>query len=215
MAKQISRDDDLNNVSYVTLALIGDGGASPQDLVDMNRRGGQIFYAVAASRLYAEPKRLERLGYVRSEKRPGKTRERSFYTLTRKGRDALRRWIVEPPSLPRIQNDAVPKLIAGDILDDDNRLADVLVGVRVELDEQEARLDEALLRLDELAHRRTYLVLVNELGRRLLQAQREWLDDVERALRTKDEVSSSLRPRAAAAAARERETGAAGRPATG
>ena len=31
---------DLNNVSYVTLALIGDGGASPQDLVDMNRRGG-------------------------------------------------------------------------------------------------------------------------------------------------------------------------------
>ena len=51
--------DDLTNVSYVTLALIGDGGASPQDLVDMNRRGGQIYYAVAASRLYAEPKRLE------------------------------------------------------------------------------------------------------------------------------------------------------------
>ena len=76
---------DLNNVSYVTLALIGDGGASPHDLVDMNRRGGQLYYSVAASRLYAEPKRLERLGYVSSEKRPGKTRERSFFTLTAEG----------------------------------------------------------------------------------------------------------------------------------
>src|SRR6187551_3405586 len=91
-------DSDLNNVSYVTLALIGDGGASPHDLVDMNRRGGQIFYAVAPSRLYAEPKRLETLGYVTSEKRPGKTRERTFYTLTTSGRDALRDWILAPPS---------------------------------------------------------------------------------------------------------------------
>ena len=92
--------DDLTNVSYVTLALIGDGGASPHDLVDMNRRGGQIYYAVAASRLYAEPKRLETLGYVTSEKRPGKTRERTFYTLTAKGRAALRDWMLEPPAAP-------------------------------------------------------------------------------------------------------------------
>src|SRR3954467_2915292 len=102
---------DLNNVSYVTLALIGDGGASPQDLVEMNRRGGQIYYAVAASRLYAEPKRLEALGYVGSEKRPGKTRERAFYTLTPRGREALRDWLLEPPALPRIQNEVVPKLL--------------------------------------------------------------------------------------------------------
>jgi DNA-binding PadR family transcriptional regulator len=182
MTKQ-TIDDDLNNVSYVTLALIGDGGASPQDLVDMNRRGGQIFYAVAASRLYAEPKRLEQLGYVSSEKRPGKTRERTFYTLTRKGRDALRRWILEPPSLPRIQNEAVPKLMAGDILGDDERLVVVLGSVRGELDAQEAKLDEALERLDALPHRKSYLILINKLGRRLLQTQREWLDDVERELR--------------------------------
>ena len=77
--------DKLNNVSYVTLALIGKGGASPHDLVDMLRRGGDLYYAVAPSRLYAEPKRLKELGYVTSVKRPGKTREKTFYTLTRKG----------------------------------------------------------------------------------------------------------------------------------
>jgi DNA-binding PadR family transcriptional regulator len=149
----------------------------------MNHRGGQIFYAVAASRLYAEPKRLEGLGYVRSEKRPGKTRERSFYTLTGKGREALRRWILEPPALPRIQNEAVPKLMAGDMLGDDERLADALVTLRPEIEGQQAKLDEALERLDALPRRRTYLLLINELGNRLLQVQREWLDDVEQELR--------------------------------
>jgi DNA-binding PadR family transcriptional regulator len=174
---------DLNNVSYATLALIGDGGASPHDLVDMTRRGGEIFYAVAPSRLYAEPKRLEELGYVSSEKRPGKTRERSFYTLTPKGREALRAWLAEPPAMPRIQNEAVVKLLAGDILGDDDRLVETLLTLRGDIEAQQAKLDEALTRLDALPHRRSYLLLINQLGRRLLQVQRDWLDDVERELR--------------------------------
>jgi DNA-binding PadR family transcriptional regulator len=174
---------DLNNVSYVTLALIGDGGASPQELVDMNRRGGEIYYAVAASRLYAEPKRLEQLGYVSSEKRPGKTRERSFYTLTEKGREALRRWVVEPPAIPRIQNEAIPKLLSGDILGDDEQLLDALLTLRDKLEGQQAKLAEGRKNLDSLPHRKSYLLLVHELGDRLLQVQREWLDDVERELR--------------------------------
>lgn len=174
---------DLNNVSYVTLALIGEGGASPQQLVEMNRTGGDIYYAVAASRLYAEPKRLEERGYVVSETRPGKTREVSFYTLTDKGREALRRWVLEPPSLPRIQNEAVVKLMSGDLVGDDDALLDALLTVRGEIDAQEAKLDEALVRLEALPHRRSYLLLIHELGRRLLRLQREWLDDVERELR--------------------------------
>jgi PadR family transcriptional regulator AphA len=183
---------DLNNVSYVTLALIGDGGASPQDLVEMNRSGGQIYYAVAASRLYAEPKRLERLGYVSSEKRPGKTRERTFYTLTDRGREALRRWVLEPPALPRIQNEAVPKLLSGDILGDDEQLLASLLTLRDEIEEHQARLDEARKRLEGLPHRRSYLLLIQELGDRLLQVQREWLDDVERELGPRTPPGSQL-----------------------
>src|SRR5262245_42039549 len=177
---------DLNGVSYVTLVLIGDGGASPQDLVDMNRRGGQIYYSVAPSRQYAEPKRLEELGYVTSEPRPGKTRERSFYTLTPKGRDALRAWVTEPPSLPRIQNEAVPKLLAGDILDDDEKLLETLLTLRTGIEEQQAKLVEARKALDALPHRRKYLLLVHDLGERLLQMQRDWLDEVERVLGSGD-----------------------------
>jgi PadR family transcriptional regulator AphA len=174
---------DLNSVSYVTLSLIGDGGASPHDLVDMFRRGGQIYYFVAPSRLYAEPKRLEQLGYVRSKKRPGKTRERTFYTLTARGRKALQRWIVEPPALARIQNEAVPKLLAGDILGDDKQLLEALLTLRGEIAAQQAKLGEARQQIEALPHRRRYLLLIHELGNRLLQTQRDWLDDVEKELK--------------------------------
>jgi PadR family transcriptional regulator AphA len=173
----------LNNVSYLTLALIGEGGASPQDLVDMHRRGARIYYAVAASRLYAEPKRLEQLGYVSSEKRPGKTRERTFYTLTGKGREALRCWALEPPAFPRIQNEAVLKLMCGDIVGDDERLLESLLVLRDEIEAEQKKRDEARARYDALAHRRRYLLLNHELGTRLLQVHRDWLDIVEKELR--------------------------------
>jgi DNA-binding PadR family transcriptional regulator len=174
---------DLNNVSYLTLTLIGESGASPQDLVDMQRRGAQIFYAVAASRLYAEPKRLERLGYVSSEKRPGKTRERTFYMLTDKGREALRRWALEPPAFPRIQNEAILKLMLGNIVADDEKLLEALLTLRDEIDAQEAKRDEARQRYEAIPHRKRYLLLNNKLGRELLQVHRDWLDEVERELR--------------------------------
>jgi DNA-binding PadR family transcriptional regulator len=174
--------EDLNNVSYVTLALIGKGGASPHDLVDMLRRGGQIYYSVAPSRLYAEPKRLEKLGYVTSVKRPGKTREKTFYTLTKKGLAALRRWTLEPPALARIQNEAIPKLLSGDITGDDARLLETLLTLRPELDAQKARLAEGRKQIESLPHRERYLLLVHDLGERLIETQREWLDDVEQEL---------------------------------
>ncbi len=177
---------DLNNVSYLTLTLIGDGGASPQDLVDMHRRGARIYYAVSASRLYAEPKRLEQLGYVRSEKRPGKTRERTFYTLTRKGREALRRWALEPAKFPRIQNEAVLKLMAGDLVADDEKLLEAVLGLREEIETEQALRDEARAGYEGIGHRKRYLLLNHELGTRLLQAHREWLDEVERELAKQD-----------------------------
>lgn len=148
----------------------------------MHRRGARIYCAVAPSRLYAEPKRLEKLGCVCSEKRPGKTRERTFYTLTAKGRRALRRWALEPPAFPRIQNEAVLKLMSGDIVGDDKRLLESLLTLRDRIDGEQAKRDEARQRYEGLPHRRRYLLLNHELGTRLLQAHREWFDIVEREL---------------------------------
>ena len=148
----------------------------------MHRRGARIYYSVAPSRLYAEPKRLERLGYVRSEKRPGKTRERTFYTLAGKGREALRSWALEPPAFPRIQDEAVLKLMCGDIVEDDEQLLRSLLALRDEIEAEQKKRNEARQRYEGLPHRKRYLLLNHELGTRLLQVHSEWLDLVEREL---------------------------------
>ena len=73
--------------------------------------------------------------------------------------------------------------MSGDILGDDERLLDVLLTLRGEIDAQQAKLDVAQERLESLPHRRSYLLLIQDLGNRQLQVQRDWLDEVENELR--------------------------------
>jgi DNA-binding PadR family transcriptional regulator len=171
---------DLNPFSYVVLALVGRGGAGPHDLVRM-MRSGRVYWAAAESHYYAEPKRLERLGYLRSEKRPGRTRERTHYHLTEQGEQALTAWLAEPAPFPRIQHEAVVRVLAADLVDD-AVVARSIEGLRTEIAELAARLDAAEETAKTLPHRERYLKLVHSLGRRLLRVHEEWADEVEREL---------------------------------
>jgi DNA-binding PadR family transcriptional regulator len=53
---------------------------------------------------------LEKLGYLTSRKEPGRTRPKTFYTLTEKGRAALEEWLAQPTPFPRIQNEGAIRL---------------------------------------------------------------------------------------------------------
>jgi DNA-binding PadR family transcriptional regulator len=171
----------LTPFSYVVLALVGEGGAGPHDLVRMMRHGS-IYWASAESQWYGEPKRLERLGYLHSEKRPGKTGPRTHYLLTPAGRKELRRWLAEPSSLPRTQNEAIVRVLAGD-LGDDAALAGSLEAMRAEIAAARANLEAAERIATTLPHRERYLRLVHRLGRALLDVHERWLDETERELR--------------------------------
>ena len=171
----------LNPLSYVVLTLIGREGASPHDLVDMTRRGARLYWAAAPSKIYAEPKRLERLGYVASRRERGRTRERTWYTLTDAGLSALRAWVSSPAGFPRLYHDAAVRLLAGDVAADADVLGSLL-GVRDELAELSSLLDEAERVAGSIPHRERNLRLVHSLGRRLVAAHEEWLDEVERTL---------------------------------
>ncbi len=57
-----------------------------------------------------------------------------------------------------------------------------LAALRGELDEIEASLDEAETTSTEIPHRTRYLLLVHGFGRALVQAHRQWLEQVEREL---------------------------------
>jgi DNA-binding PadR family transcriptional regulator len=173
--------DRLNPLSYVVLTLIGENGAGPHDLVDMTRRGARLYWSAAPSKIYAEPKRLERLGYVTSRREPGRTRERSWYTLTDAGREAVREWVARPSGFPRIYHEAACRVLAAD-LGGAEAVVQSLTGLREELAELSRLLDEAEQVADELPHRRPSLRLMQSLGRKLLAVHEEWLDEVEREL---------------------------------
>jgi len=171
---------ELTPFSYVILVLVGRGGAGAHDLVRMARQG-KIYAAAAESQYYAEPKRLERLGYLDSRKEPGRTRERTHYTLTERGIEALRAWAANPVRFPRALHEGVVRVLAADLVGEPPVRASV-IALREELDELDALMDSADEVAESLPHREKYLRLNHRLARRLIDAHREWVDDVEREL---------------------------------
>lgn len=172
---------DLKPISYVVLGAVGEHGASTPDLVDMARRGAPVIWAAADSQMYSEPKRLADLGYLKTGKEPGKTRSRTVYTLTRKGRDALERWLKTPAPLPRVQHEAAIRLLAADMVPE-SVTREALLPLRADLDQLDALMDESEQHAHALPHRERYLLLQLSLIRRVIQAHRDWLDEVEHTL---------------------------------
>ena len=170
--------ETLTPFSFRILALVGRGGAGAHDLARMAHRG-RIYAYGAASQYYAEPKRLERLGYLSARKEPGKTRERTHYTLTEKGLDALREWVPNPTPFPRIDSEAVTKLLAADLVGEEP-VRESVSALRAEIADLSARLDQTEANTANLPHRRKYLLLVVGFLRRLLELHDETLKEVER-----------------------------------
>jgi DNA-binding PadR family transcriptional regulator len=170
----------LTPFSYAVLTLVGRDGAGPHDLVRMARQG-RVYWTAAESQWYSEPKRLAKLGFLRAEKRPGRTRERTHYTLTEAGRAALLEWAAEPARFPRIQHEAVTRLLLGDMVPDAVLVAG-LQSMRTEIAEIAAQLGAADAAAAEVPHRTRYLRLNHALARRILDAHSTWIDQVEREL---------------------------------
>jgi len=176
----MSSNAKLTPFSYAVLVLVGDGGAGPHDLVRMMRRG-RIYWAASESQWYAEPKRLERLGCLRSRKEPGRTRTRTHYELTDAGRAALREWAATPAPFPRIQNEPIVRVLGSDLVGRERAL-EGLRGLRAEIDEIAGSLGVAEDVAGGLPHRERVLRLNHRLARRILDAHSDWLDEVEREL---------------------------------
>jgi PadR family transcriptional regulator AphA len=170
----------LTPFSYVVLTLVGQGGAGPHDLVRMARQG-RAYWDAADSQWYAEPKRLEALGHLTAHEQPGRTRPRTHYTLTDKGRRALADWMQEPARFPRIQHDPIVRLLAADIVGE-KAVLDSLRALRGEIADISDRLDAAEAIATGIPSRERYLLLNHRLGRRILQAHSDWLDEIEREL---------------------------------
>ena len=171
---------ELSHFSYMVLGLVGRGGLNPYDLRQMVRRG-RIYDWVGESQYYVEPKRLARLGYLDARKEPGKTRERTVYTLTDKGLQALQEWATTPVHYPRMEHEPLTRLLVADLVGE-APVRESLATLRDDIADLSARLDEAEAAAENLPHRRKYLLMGHRLNRRLLEVHLEWLDEIEREL---------------------------------
>jgi DNA-binding PadR family transcriptional regulator len=173
-------NEDLSFFSYEILGLVGRTGVGAHDLLRMARRG-RILDWPGESQYYVEPKRLARLGYLRARKEAGKTRERTVYTLTDKGLDALREYARTPVRFQPLKSELLLRLLIADLVGEPVTRKSVAT-LREDIDDLAARVSEAEASAEDLPHRRKYLLLVCKFLRELLELHLEWIDEVEREL---------------------------------
>jgi DNA-binding PadR family transcriptional regulator len=180
----------LSPFSYTVLVLVGRGGAGPHDLRRMAAIG-RVYWDAAPSQWYAEPKRLAEQGYLDARKEPGRTRERTHYSLTERGREALAEWVRTPATLPRIQNEPVVRLLAADLVPAEAVL-EGLEAMRADLEAAIGGVEQGRERAAGLTHRARLLEVNHRYAERLLALQQEWLDEAAAVL--SDASSRSSRP---------------------
>ncbi|HVW17527.1 MAG TPA: PadR family transcriptional regulator [Solirubrobacteraceae bacterium] len=144
-------------------------------------RSGRWYWSASESQYYAEPKRLAALGYLTAHTEPGITRPRTVYRLTGAGRAALRDWLARPSGPPRIQDEPIVRLMAAEFVDREITLA-ALSPLRAQLREALDDIAANEQRAAALPHRERMLHINHRLARRMVEAHRLWLDEVEQEL---------------------------------
>jgi PadR family transcriptional regulator, regulatory protein AphA len=172
--------DDLRLFSYEILGLVGSRGAGAHDLLQMARSGRMLDWA-GESQYYVEPKRLAALGYLASHKEPGRTRERTVYTLTEEGLAALREWARTPVEFTPVKSEALTRMLIADLVGE-KATREGIASLRDDLEDVSSRLDDAESRAAGLPHREKYLRLSLGFLRGLLQLHLDWIEEVEREL---------------------------------
>jgi DNA-binding PadR family transcriptional regulator len=178
---------ELNLFSYEILGLVGSGEVGPHDLRRMVRQGRILDWA-GESQYYVEPKRLAKLGYLEARKAPGKTRERTVYTLTAKGLEALREYARAPVRFQPLKSELLIRLLICDLVGEDVTRQSV-ASLGEDIDDLMARVDEAEQTARTLPHRQKYLLLVSGFLRRLLELHLEFLAELESQLATDESTS--------------------------
>ena len=141
-----------------------------------------MYWDAAPSQFYAEPKRLAALGLLTARKEPGRTRERTHYSLTIEGLRVLEEWVRTPAPMPRMQHESVVRLMAGSLVSP-RAVREGLRAFRAEVEDALAAVAANRERWEAARPaNRAFLDVNARYARRLLELQLEWLAEAERVL---------------------------------
>src|SRR5438093_12425501 len=98
---------ELTPTSYAILALLAVRPWSAYELAGQMSRGFRLIWPRAESAIYEEPKNLVAHGLATaSRERAGPRRRRTLYSITPKGRRALRAWLGRPSEPPQFESES-------------------------------------------------------------------------------------------------------------
>ena len=138
-------------------------------------RQGRVYWASPESQFYAEPKRLAAAGYLEAAKQPRPHPRAHALHAHPTGRDALKAWLATPTRFPRIQNEAVVRLLGSEYADR-GELLKSLNALREDLDVLDAELAAAERREAICRTAQAALRLNRRLAQRIVDAHRSWLE---------------------------------------
>jgi PadR family transcriptional regulator, regulatory protein AphA len=97
----------LTTTSYAILGLLSVKPWSAYELTGQMKRGMRFTWPRAETRIYQEPKHLVAHGLARAKVERNGLRSRTVYSITPKGRAALRRWLTMPSAPPQLECEAL------------------------------------------------------------------------------------------------------------
>ena len=128
---------ELTTTSCVLLSHLAMKPWSAYELAVQRQRYFRYFWPRAQRALYGELKRLTALGYASAETAHTGRRARTVYSITDRGREALREWLVQPLTPIALEFEALLRIFASPLGSKDQLLR-TLAQLRIEVDEMTA-----------------------------------------------------------------------------
>ena len=105
-------DGELTTTSYALLSHLAMKSWSAYELAVQRQRYFRYFWPRAQRSLYVELKRLAARGYAQTEKTNTGRRRRTVYSITERGREALRGWLDQPPTPIAMEFEALLRIFS-------------------------------------------------------------------------------------------------------
>lgn len=106
--------DRPTSTSFALLGLLAVRPWTAYELNQQMQRSLRLFWPRSAAHVYAEAKKLDRLGYARTSTATVGRRARTTYTITAAGRKALRAWLGTEPAEPLVEVEALVRILHAD-----------------------------------------------------------------------------------------------------
>jgi PadR family transcriptional regulator, regulatory protein AphA len=132
-----SSDPELSTTSYALLSHLALKPWSAYELAVQRQRYFRYFWPRAQRGLFSDLKRLAALGYAEAETAHTGRRARTVYSITERGREALREWLGQPLAPIALEFEGLLRIFSSP-MGTKEQLTSTLARLRVEVDEMTA-----------------------------------------------------------------------------